>query len=220
MAGNSRPPDVPDSLSREIDLAAALAREQVLETHLRFLIEFVERARGDIPPPRVLSIYQRLHHLAPSDGLLLAHRLMVVIGQRESEEPADIQPPMDADREQVPWNGPGTLFRRISRRLRGRVNPGLRDWVELHTGRAEIAVLEVHVENAARFIEILGPDTPYAASIELYANLMHIPVSRVETLYLLALDRVARARAATPDATAAPQPADSVVALRVMENRG
>jgi hypothetical protein len=214
MSGPSRPPPS-EPLGREIDLALAMSRERLIETHLRFVLEFVDRARGEVAPPRALGIYTRLHHLPPSDGLLLAHRLMVELGRRGDVAPADIQPPDSIVLDTEPWDPPATVFGRVLRRLRGRVNPGLREWVEVHTGRAEAALLEVHVENAIRIIGIVAGERTYAEAVELYAGMVGVHPARVETLYLLTLDRLGRGGTgrSAPEKTG-----QDVIALRMRES--
>src|SRR5690606_40239800 len=51
-----------------------------------------------------------------------------------------------------------SVFRHLRRRLRGRHNHELRRWVELHAARTELALLDVHADGAARFIEIVKPE--------------------------------------------------------------
>lgn len=222
MSGASPPPRAPESVRRQLDLAAAVARERVLDAHLRLLLELVERAREEVPPPRALEIYVRLHRIAPGDALILSHRLLVALGRRIGQERLDIAPP--ADGKEPPWDSPSSLLGRLRKRLRGRVNPELRRWVELHTGRAEIALLEVHVENALRVIEILEPMDSYAAAVELYAGLLHVPPPQVETLYFLVLDRLSRpARRPEKGEPATPhekRPVSRTRPLRIIENSG
>jgi len=214
MSGPSRPPPS-EPLGREIDLALAMSRERLIEIHLRFLLEFVDRARGEVAPPRALGIYTRLHHLAPSDGLLLAHRMMVQLGRRGEVSPADIQPSESISKDAESWDPPSTVFGRLLRRLRGRVNPGLREWVELHTGRSEAALLEAHVENAIQLIGIVAGERTYAEAVELYAGMVGVHPARVETLYLLTLDRLGRGGTGRAPSEKTVQ---DVIALRMRES--
>jgi hypothetical protein len=218
MSGSIVPPKVPAVVSREIELAAAVARERLVEIHLQYLLEFVERARADVPPPRALSIYCRLHRLSPGDAMLLTHRLLVVLGERADPSTADIRNQLDEPLE-APWNSPTSMLARMRRRLRGRVNPELRRWVEVHTGRTQIALLEVHVEHAVRFIDILQSHRSYAAAVEMYATQVNLPAAQVETVYFMALDRLEK-RARSEEAkvgTASPTPAERT--LRIVEGQ-
>lgn len=220
MSGSTVPPKVPAALLREIELAAAVARERLLEVHVQYLLEFVERARAEVPPPRVLSIYCRLHRLAPSDGMLLTHRLLVVLGERADPSTADIQTQADAEPTEAPWNSPTSMLARMRRRLRGRVNPELRRWVEVHTGRTEVALLEVHVEHAVRFIDILQAHTSYAAAVEMYANQVSVPDAQVETVYFMALDRLERRNRVEEEKAAEATQLPAERTLRIVENQG
>ncbi|CAN5858445.1 hypothetical protein BH23GEM3_BH23GEM3_10150 [soil metagenome] len=226
MTGPS-PAQIAEPVRREIELAAAVARECLLDTHFAYVMEFVEHARADIAAPRVLSIYMRLHSVSPTDAATLTHRVFVALGRRVVEaESAERMAAANQNADAL-WDSPNSVFHRIHRRLRGRTNQELRRWVELHTGRTEVALLEVHVKNALRVIRILDPESSYAGAVQLYGELLSLSAPRVETIYYLALNGLCnpvpgapvRAVAALKSGTA-PAAAPDIPALRILENRG
>ena len=190
MADSFKYDRLPDSVRREIDLAAAVSRERLLDAHVLQALELIDQARAKLAPLRALNIYLWLHSMTEVEAQILGHRVLVMLGQRigaaarEDEESDD---PL----EEAPWGEePSSLVRQVRKRLHGRVNPELRRWVELHTGRTEVALLEVHVANALRFIEILNPATSYTGAVDLYLQLLSIPPPLGTMIYFFVLDRL------------------------------
>lgn len=202
---------------REIEIAAATAREQLWSVHVQYALELIERAKADrISPMRALSIYYRLHGISEEDSRILTHRVLVTLGARIGAMPA--RDDAESESEDGEWEDSHSLVGRIQKRLRGRVHPELRRWTELHTGRAEVALLQVHIEHALRFVEILKPEDAFAEAIELYAELAGVRKSAAEAVYFFALDRLSTAGPLRVEKSAAGEirPAP----LRIVESGG
>nr|PZN91840.1 MAG: hypothetical protein DIU52_00265 [bacterium] len=176
-------------LRRRLEVAAEVTRAKLVDVHFAHVLELIERARADnLPAGRALEIYARLHHLRDEDAEQLAKRVLAHVGGRAirlaalgrgDERLSDVFEDDDVF----------SVFRQLRRRLRGRRNHELRRWVELHTARTELALLDVHADGAARFIELVKPESSLGDAVRLYARVMQVRDSIVEALYLLALDR-------------------------------
>lgn len=176
-------------LRRRLEVAAEVTRAKLLDVHFAHVLELIERARADnLPAGRALEIYARLHHLRDEDAEQLAKRVLAHVGGRAirlaalgrgDEKLGDV----------FEDDGALSFFRQLRRRLRGRQNHELRRWVELHAARTELALLDVHVDGAVRFIELLKEERSLSDAVRLYARVMQVRDSIVEALYLLALDR-------------------------------
>lgn len=156
-----------------------------MEVHFRYAMELVEHAREQLEPAPALAIYARLHGLRGSDIESLHHRVFVALGRRAAPNPAAGGSP-DGDGTQGPQT-PGSVIGIIRKRLRGRVNLELREWVEFHTGRAETELLWTHVENAIQFVDLLAPGADVAKAVGAYASQLQISSSRTEIIYYLTL---------------------------------
>jgi hypothetical protein len=166
-----------------------------MEVHFRYSMELIDHASQEVEPARALSIYTRLHNLRAPDADTLYHKVFVALGRRRSPKPYGGDSP-----EQDPGaKTPQSIFGQIRRRLRGRVNIALREWVEYHTGRAETELLSTHVENSLEFVDLLEPAVGMAEAVALYAEELGLHPSRVEVIYFLGLaSRSARKYATDP----------------------
>jgi uncharacterized protein YbgA (DUF1722 family) len=185
--GSTMPPlgisAVPAPLRRQIQLLDAMSRERLVDVHFRYSLELVDHARSTVEPSRAFGIYARLHHLRGADADHLYQKVLVALGRRKTLKPfageaADDAPGVDT---------PQSVFGQIRRRLRGRQNTELREWVEFHTGRAETELLWAHVENARQFAELLEPYLGIAGAVAVYAESLAIPPGRAEIIYYMVL---------------------------------
>jgi hypothetical protein len=156
-----------------------------MEVHFRYAMELVDHTQPELDVSRSLDIYLRLHGLRGPDADGLAHRVLLALGRRAT--PAQFSGPEsgEASRSKTPQS----IVGQIRRRLRGRMNTDLREWVEYHTGRAETEVLGAHVDNALQFIKLLTPALAMAEAVALYAEELVVPSRMTETIYYLALAR-------------------------------
>jgi hypothetical protein len=162
-------------------MAGALARERLMDVHFRYVIELVDHASDEVDAARALSIYKRLHGLQGLDASALSHKVFVALGRRAPQTEVEEKP------EEGLVESPQSILGVIRRRLRGRVNTELREWVEYHTGRAETELLWVHVENALQYVDLLDSVLSMGEAVALYADELGVPAARTETVYYLAL---------------------------------
>lgn len=225
MTGPLKYEKLSDPVRREIDLALAVGRERLLDAHVEHALELVDRAGAVVAPPRALGIYLRLHSIMEPEAQILSHRVLVELGQRADEERERAEARLDQDRGSAgaAWDASQSVLHRLRKRLRGRVNQEFRRWVELHTGRTQVALLDIHVGNALRFVEILKPEDSYNAVVELYVMLCGIPNPWADMVYLFTLHRLS-APGSGPSDDGVPDsgepPATEQRALRVIESTG
>lgn len=159
----------------QLHLAAAVAAEAILAEHVRYALELLDEAGDRVPVERLLFAYARLHHLADDERRQLMERVYVALGRDQSGT------------ERAPLQQPRSVFRRAAGRLRGRVYPDLREWVDRHTARVELAVLEVHVEHALRFVRILFDDASPEEAVDTYSDTMALRATMAEMVRLRVL---------------------------------
>lgn len=164
---------IPAGLIDRLHVAAAVAAEQVLEEHTRSAVELIEEGAGRAPVERLIGVYARLHHFKESDTHKLRERVLAALG-RNGHSPAELA-------------GPRSPFARLRRRLRGRVDTDLRDWVEQHTARVELTLLNIHVENALDTIRIVDDSVPVGHTITTYVEMLELRPTIAEMVRLRVL---------------------------------
>ena len=174
-------------LRRTLDVAAAIATEEVLAAHVAQTLELIEIADTRVAPQRVVDIYLRLHGLEEPTATVVRTRILAEIGQRAREAPAPEPVLVDDSHEETPARGP---FRSLRERFRGRVHHDLRRWMELHTGRTEVVLLDIHVRNALIFVQTLAPDVPIHEAVAIYRERVNAPEQLGQVLYWFVLARL------------------------------
>lgn len=164
-----------DETSEQLELAAAVAAESILAEHIRYAMEMVQEGADRAPVQRLVAAYARLHHLTDDEHRKLHEGVLVALGRD----------PAGAGKGRL--QQPRSLLRRAARRVRGRVHFELRDWVQRHTARVELAVLEHHVEHALRFARIVHEQQSPAAAADLYSEVMGLRPTITEVVRLRVL---------------------------------
>ena len=159
----------------QLHLAAAVAAEAVVGEHVRYALELVDEGGDRVPVERLLAAYARLHHLTDEEHRLLTDRVLVAIGRNPDSM------------SRGPLRPPRSVIRRASDRMRGRIHTELREWVDRHTARVELAVLEVHVEHALRFAAILFDQGAPEEAVNLYGETMGLRPTMAEMVRLRVL---------------------------------
>jgi hypothetical protein len=215
MTGPLDPRKVSPHVRAELEIAVAIARERLQEAHAAQLLELIQGADGQLTPRRATEIYARLHYLGPEMTRSVGNKVLASLGQfREVAGPLPAQ-------ERGNGADPLTVFGQIRKRLRGRTNVELRRKVELLTGRAEVALVRVHVENVLRLLKAFSEEIPIAQVVDAYAQLLEIRKSVAEMVYFLTLDRLASPLSGRSDRNGAwttPAPAIGEHTLRVISN--
>ncbi len=184
---------LPAATRRALDVAAAIATEELQAAHVAQVLELVDIAEGRVTPQRVTDIYLRLHGLEDPSATVVRTRVLAELGQRArtsvtEELPANPDAPSDAPK------GP---FKVLRERFRGRVHLDLRRWMELHTGRSEVLLLDIHVRNALAFVQALAPDVPIHDAVAIYREKVGVREQLGEVLYWFVLSRMSEAELPT-----------------------
>lgn len=164
---------IPEEITDRLQLITAAASEQVREEHLRSLLELVERAADRVPIERLLAVYVRLHQLADQDARQLRDQLLASLGRTGVASGRLF--------------GPRSPIARLGRRLRGRSNPELREWVELHTARVELTIVDIHVSNSLEVLRMLHEEVSTLRAIAIYSDMMELRPTISEIVRLKAL---------------------------------
>lgn len=159
----------------QLHLAAAVAAEAVVGEHVRYALELVDEGGDRVPVERLLGAYSRLHHLDDEQHRQLTDRVLVAIGRNPDSV------------TRGPLRPPRSLIRRATDRMRGRVHTELREWVDRHSARVELAVLDVHVEHALRFAAILFDQAAPEEAVNLYGETMGLRPTMAEMVRLRVL---------------------------------
>lgn len=221
MARSNASSGLPVPLRRQLDLTTAVARKRLQEVHFQHAMELIEHVESEMEPRRALDIYARLHKLTPAEAANVSQEVFVSLGRRLLPRQIDVA----TEQSEVRWENPDSTLRQIRRRLRGRVNTELRQWVEFHTGRTETALFWAHIENAHDFVDLLERNRTVSEAVSLYADQIGLSPSWTEIVYFIVLDqRSPSSRAAGVAATAMirrPWPATDgrSAPLRVVEKK-
>lgn len=184
---------LPAATRRALDVAAAIATEEIQAAHVAQVLELMDIAEGRVTPQRVTDIYLRLHGLEDPSATVVRTRVLAELGQRArasvaEELPSSPDGPPDAPR------GP---FKVLRERFRGRVHLDLRRWMELHTGRSEVLLLDIHVRNALAFVQALAPDVAIHDAVAIYREKVGVREQLGEVLYWFVLSRMSEAELPT-----------------------
>lgn len=178
------------ALKRQLDVAAAVASEEVLQLHAARALELVELANDRVTPPRMLVIYARVHYLDTASAQAVMTRALAVLGQRAAEAGALVQAYREDEEDEIPGDS-RSLLRVVRERLRGRVHHDLRKWIEMHMGEVEMALVDLHTTHALRFLQLLGEEHPTYTAVETYARMLGVRDAQRGVLYHSVLARLA-----------------------------
>lgn len=185
MARSNASSSLPVALRRQLDLTTAVARRRLQEVHFQQAMELVEHTAGELEPRRALDVYARLHKLTPAESANVSQEVFVALGRKVLPRQVEV----GTDTPDVRWENPDSTLRQIRRRLRGRVNTELREWVEFHAGRTETAVFWAHIENAHEFVDLLERSRSISEAVTLYADQVGLSPSWTEIVYFMVLDQ-------------------------------
>ena len=181
--------DLSDAARRRIDLAIAVARERLLGTHVDHALALIRLAEGKLSYAQAMNIYARMLGLSDDEAEVVTTRAFATLGEEQAAEdwPEALPAPPDNER--------GTRRRRlldqVRHRLRGRVDDEFRQQVEFSTARAEVALLEAHIENALEFLDILEREQTPDEAVELYLDALDVRDGIAEVVYFKALAALA-----------------------------
>jgi hypothetical protein len=187
MAPHKSSRRIPPAKRRELEVAAAVAREAVMQLHVSRAVKMIQLATGRVSAVRMLGIYMRLQSISGASADMLANRVLASLGHRSGKGMGAslFVEGEDAEPNQRSWLGV------VRDRLRGRVHDDLRRAVELQTGATQVALLELHVRHAQRFVQELSETHPIEAACIVYAQLAEAPSDMTHMIYIMVLDRLA-----------------------------
>lgn len=171
---------------RELQVHAAVTREAILQAHINRALKLIELSGDRVSAVRMIEIYARVQQLDPTIAEVVTMRLLATIGQRarKGTRPAVyIEGELDDDARSV--------FGFLRDRLRGRVLHDLRRWVELHGGQTRVALLDIYVKHALKFIEDLNETYSMHQSLDLFREMVGVPASMKDALQMFVLDKLA-----------------------------
>lgn len=171
----------------ELEIAAAVAREAILQLHVGAALRLIDLAADRVHPTRMMRIYVRLHGFGQTEAMVVSSRLLAQLGKRAAR--GEVTPLSEADadlnEEQV------SIVRAVRDRLRGRQHHDLRRWIELHTGSTKVALLELHVRHAEVFSRQLADKFTIEEAVDVYMDMAGAEPTLRDVLYFGVLDRLA-----------------------------
>jgi hypothetical protein len=183
---------------RELQVIAAVAREAVLQLHVTQALKLIDLAGNRVSVLRMLAIYTRVHGLAEADAEMLVNKVLAVVGQQRKTKGKTPLVYVEGEDENI---GDTRSFVNVVRdRLKGRVLHDLRRWVELHTGSTQVALLELHVRHAQRFIAELKETHGIGEALAIYRELAGVPANMADALYIYTLEKLAAEELPRPQA--------------------
>lgn len=180
---------LPVGTRRALDVAAAIATEEIQAAHVAQVLELIDIAEGRVTPQRVIDIYLRLHGLEDPAATVVRTRVLAELGQRARASAGDESATAGDGGPDAP-RGP---FKVLRERFRGRVLVDLRRWMELHAGRSEVLVLDIHVRNALSFVHTLAPDVSIRDAVVIYREKVGVREQLGEVIYWFVLSRIGEA---------------------------
>lgn len=171
-------------LRSRLELATAVARQRLLDTHVSKAVELVQLSAGRLEPVQALRVYGRVHRLSTEEAEIVRNRALSALAGEGPDDALDASPPP----QEAGWRG---LLRRLLGRvgLERREDETLRRWIDLHSGKTEAALTVAHVANALRFVDILGRETESSVveAVERYAEAMDLRDATAEMVANFAL---------------------------------
>jgi hypothetical protein len=189
----------------ELDVAAAVAREAVIQLHAERSLQLIDLVAGRVATLRALDIYVRLLSLTGTTREMVMSRVLAALGQAAGFPHAAGREPGPVSAAGASQENPPSMWAMLRRRLRGREHDELRRAVELHTGATLKALLDMHVEHACRFVVLLGERMRMDQACATYTEMVEVPATLAGVLYPLVLDRIAAEELPRRRTTASPQ---------------
>jgi hypothetical protein len=172
---------------RELMVAAAVAREAILQLHVARAMRLIELSGNRVSVMRMISIYTRLHDLSKMDIEALGNRLLALLGKsRKTATPA-----MYVEGESENFDDRRSLVGSVRERMRGRRLHDLRRWTDLHTGSTQAALIEIHVRHALRFVEELRVTHSTREAVDIYQDMVEVPGNMSEALKIYVWEKLA-----------------------------
>jgi hypothetical protein len=167
---------VPPEVAERLRMAAAAAAEQVAELHVASALETVEEGGDRAPVDRLLETYARLHYLDATQAVRVRERVLAALGRE-----------IGVAGEHRVLAAPRSIVGRLTGRVRGRVHHELRDWIDLHTARVELLLVDLHVRHALVFVRLMEGHVTAGAALDAYGRMLGLRSTTAEFVRLRAL---------------------------------
>lgn len=185
---------MPESMRRQVDVAAASAWEGLVEVHADHALRFVVLMAGRMPFDEAVSRY--LGEMDVRDPMASSIRSRVLVALEEAREGVGIRgsaalPEHDGDdtEDGLRRFRPDVLVKGIARKVRE--TEVAEQWIALAIARAEEDVIRAHIENAVTFAGVLQPEAVLSEAVEDYIELLRISGGRAQAVFQRTMARLA-----------------------------
>jgi hypothetical protein len=173
---------------RELQVAAAVAQDEIMQFHVASALRLIELAAGRVSAVRMVAIYLRMHCLGGSMAAMILNSALAALGQRASRgETASLV----VEGEDWLARAARTLLRVLRGRARPRVHHDLRRTTEFAYGATQVGLLELHIQHALRFAHELADTHDTQRAVDIYSVMTNVLDSTRRILYLQVLNRLA-----------------------------
>jgi hypothetical protein len=175
-------------LTRRLERAEALAREELVETHARLAVDLIGILAPRMPFDEAIDRYIESMGLEGDDAEMVGTRAVALMDEDDVQE--------DLAREgtrgwKFDWRYATPLGAlRYIRRQRKRSNEE-ELWMELAAARSEQILSDVHERHAAGFVELLGDEVDPTRAVELYVDRLELTEFRGRLVYQRVMARLA-----------------------------
>ncbi len=183
---------LPESVRRQIDVAAATAWEALVEAHTAHALRFIALMAASLPFDEAVERY--LAEMDVDDAMAASVRSRVLIAVRESGAGEDRPTLPVAYEEAGEMDGlkrfrPDVLMKGLARKVR--VGAEMDERVSLAMARAEEGVIRAHIDNAAVFAAVLRDHAALDEAVEDYIERMRLSGGRAQAVFQRTMARLA-----------------------------
>jgi hypothetical protein len=179
---------VPEEVEKKLEVAEALAREDMIETHAGLATDLVDILAPRMPFDEAIERYLETMGLEGEDAEAVGTRAVALLDEVDLRE--------DLAREGTRGWGfnwryatPLGALRFIQRHKKRSDEERL--WLELAAARAEEKLADAHARHAMEFVRVLDEEVDPARAVELYVERLGLPEIRARIVYQRVLARLA-----------------------------
>jgi hypothetical protein len=197
---------LPDNVRRRVEVATAMAWENLVATHVLHAGHFIHLFAESLPLEEALARY--LIEMDIGDGMAAAVRTRVLVAIEESTRGGDPDAvALRSRQEEAPdevegWRRfrPDIVVRELVQRQRR--EDEVEAWVRLAIARAEEAIINTHVDSAITFAALLEEFLPLDRAVHHYLAAANLAGARAQTIHQRTMARLADVHLPLPQ----PQP--------------
>jgi hypothetical protein len=200
---------LPEEVDRKLEVAEALAREDLVETHARLASDLIGILAPRMAFDEAIDRYLESMGLEGEDAEAVGTRAVALMDAQDVQE--------DLAREGTRGWGfnwryatPLGALRFIQRQKKRSDEERL--WLELAAARAEEKLADAHARHAQEFVRILDEEIDPARAVELYVERLNLPEIRARIVYQRVLARLAESELPRLNEPAAPGDAGTIPA--------